>query len=407
MLRRSSPRTRTITRCWCRDPRIRSRPLAGAVGRAGGPRRPPTTPRTTAPSRSSVPLRRRRRRASRRRSRALDPRLRAGHERDRGALQEPVRIALATQNVAALFDAYGEELRVLVQSASGRTRAARRRAGGLRSPSRITSMGASRTRPPSRSDAVRTGRREPAGSWPAWTLGPHPAPHPRAPYAFEPLTDYLSTSCRANGGGGAAHGALVHRSRSPRPDSRPSGSSPTSRGGDCGAPAVPTPGLPRGAPRRPRREPAGRRVRRGRPRRAASAPLPTGPGPVVVRRRAATGRGPRRGKRDDVALPYLPTQVPGPPDASDPGHVWWAAVRRDWLSLGASNAAVAAAIRPGPGSPGSCRVPGGTRAVVLLAAGPADPRSGSIWCWPATPSPAQPSSARRRSGSCSTGLPGR
>ena len=32
---------------------------------------------------------------------------------------EPIRIALATQNVPALFDAYGEELRVRVQAASG------------------------------------------------------------------------------------------------------------------------------------------------------------------------------------------------------------------------------------------------------------------------------------------------
>ena len=32
---------------------------------------------------------------------------------------EPVRIALATQKVAALFDAYGKELRVVIHAASG------------------------------------------------------------------------------------------------------------------------------------------------------------------------------------------------------------------------------------------------------------------------------------------------
>jgi hypothetical protein len=65
----------------------------------------------------------------------------------------------------------------------------------------------------------------------------------------------------------------------------------------------------------------------------------------------------------------MPTMVAGPPDASDPGHRWWAAVRRDWLSLGASTASVVAGDPPRATVSRIVQGPGATRAVVMLGSG--------------------------------------
>jgi hypothetical protein len=66
----------------------------------------------------------------------------------------------------------------------------------------------------------------------------------------------------------------------------------------------------------------------------------------------------------------MPTPVNGPADPSaGPGHKWWAAVDKEWLSLQVSTTV------PGPGEPPQAPVakiilgPGATRAVVLLAPG--------------------------------------
>jgi hypothetical protein len=65
----------------------------------------------------------------------------------------------------------------------------------------------------------------------------------------------------------------------------------------------------------------------------------------------------------------IPTQVPGPPDAGDPTHKWWAAVKRDWLALAPRTAPPAAGDPPQAAVTRVVRAPGWTRAVVLLALG--------------------------------------
>ena len=114
--------------------------------------------------------------------------------------REPMRIALATQNVAALFDAYGKELRVIVlRGVRQAPRAARR--GSARQRVRRAAgavdgaVAASRTRRDWRHDALAGGRasRCSATGCRASTLRRHAAPrrHSTLAYDLEPLTDYL------------------------------------------------------------------------------------------------------------------------------------------------------------------------------------------------------------------------
>ena len=66
----------------------------------------------------------------------------------------------------------------------------------------------------------------------------------------------------------------------------------------------------------------------------------------------------------------MPTSVSGPPDPSaGPGHKWWAAVDRQWLSLQASTTAPAAGDPPRAVVTRTVLGPGATRALVLLAPG--------------------------------------
>jgi hypothetical protein len=65
----------------------------------------------------------------------------------------------------------------------------------------------------------------------------------------------------------------------------------------------------------------------------------------------------------------MPTVVNGPDDPSaGPGHKWWAAVDREWLSLQASTAPPAAGDPPRAVVTRTVLGPGATRALVLLAA---------------------------------------
>ncbi len=59
----------------------------------------------------------------------------------------------------------------------------------------------------------------------------------------------------------------------------------------------------------------------------------------------------------------MPTPVRGPPDRGDPTHIWWAARDRPWLRLAASGGAGEAAVT------GTVMAPGGQRAVAVLGAG--------------------------------------
>ena len=62
----------------------------------------------------------------------------------------------------------------------------------------------------------------------------------------------------------------------------------------------------------------------------------------------------------------LPAVVPGPPDASDPTHHWWAARPQEWLTLQVSSAG---GTLPAAAVTRIVRGPGATRAVVVLGPG--------------------------------------
>jgi hypothetical protein len=103
----------------------------------------------------------------------------------------------------------------------------------------------------------------------------------------------------------------------------------------------------------------------------------------------------------------IPTVVPGPSDAYDPGHTWWAAVRKDWLSLARTSAVPAPGDPPRPAS----RASSAGRAVrarwscsVRARAGP---RCGSTSWSPPIRWPAPQRPVPRRSGCRCCALPGR
>lgn len=61
-----------------------------------------------------------------------------------------------------------------------------------------------------------------------------------------------------------------------------------------------------------------------------------------------------------------PEKVSGPPDALDPNHAWWKAVKSDWLAFKENVQAPAAGQPPRAPVVSMVQAPGGTRAVVLL-----------------------------------------
>jgi large repetitive protein len=65
----------------------------------------------------------------------------------------------------------------------------------------------------------------------------------------------------------------------------------------------------------------------------------------------------------------MPEVVTGPIDQSDPTHKWWKAVRDDWLALQPSTAPVVGGDLPRATVSRIIRCPGGTRAIALLAPG--------------------------------------
>lgn len=297
---------------------------------------------------------------------------------------EPVRIALATQNVTTLFDAYGEELRVSVQAASGFH--PEPPGGGL--------PGGSLTLP-----ALLGGAADPSGVMGPLTtaLAAVQTPWQQAvtelldalpctdgsgsrgfgtiltlPYDLQPLTDYLiDIEAVAKGAPAGATGRRVHRigfttSRFARvgdlaeltrlapsehrhvPNPAGLATLPTTPAGDVLDAAYQAAGLT--VPQVPR-YPGVQVLWSGDP-----VPQPVA---VVVEGSEAMWRS-----------RVMPTVVAGPADPSaGPGHQWWAAVEQDWLSLQPSTAAPAAGDPPAAGITRLVKGPGGTRAVVLLAAG--------------------------------------
>ena len=290
---------------------------------------------------------------------------------------EPVRIALATQKVAALFDAYGKELRVLVQAASGH-HPEPPGGGAAGSPFTIPITATA----PFGSLAQTFGVMSPwqqavlemlgeTGSRCVPTSGSSTDTYTLTlPYDFEPLTDYLIDIHAVPKGAGANATGLVHRI-----------GFTTSRFADAAelasyiAPA-----------------PVEHRVI---PVPAAVVSLPDTPtGAQLDEAFQAAGLGvpqvpdfPRvqvLWTTDAVPQPFavvlesseplwrsrvVPTVIPAPTDAPDPTHTYWAGRPADWLSVVASAVPPAAGDQPRAAISRIVRGPGGTRAIAILAAG--------------------------------------
>ena len=284
--------------------------------------------------------------------------------------REPLRIALATQKVAALWAAYGRELRVRVLSASGRhpQPPGGGPAGGLSAPVPTAADG----------DLLRVADRllvrtpwEQAAQEVADELPCVPGTGDRRdqavlvlPYDLEPLTDYLLDV-----------------------ESVPRGSSPGARGDRVFRIGFTTSryGSVQELAELLRYAPVGARVV---PDPSALTALLGGPPPTGDVLDAAFARAgldvPQQPRvpsltvlwtADAVPQPAavvvecpeamqrsrpMPTTVEGPPDRGDPTHTWWAARERPWLRLAAVTGAPVA---------GVVMAPGGQRAVAVLASG--------------------------------------
>lgn len=290
--------------------------------------------------------------------------------------REPVRLALATQKVTALFDAYGEELRVHVLSATGR-HPEPPGGGGAGAPITLPLElgGFVKAAPPGLTimtpwqQAVTELLDESVCTDASGSTTHHAVVE--LPYDLEPLTDYiLDVIAVPRGAPRSAAGRRVHRVNFT-----------TSRFGRVDELAelvqlaviehrlVPAPAVLTAVPERPSGDQldvafqqAGLGVpqvpRYPRVQVLWSGDAVPQPVAVVVECNEAMWRD-----------RPMPEPVVGPADATDPGHRWWAAVRRDWLSLARHGDP------PAPGDPPAAEVtrlvhgPGGTRAVALLAPG--------------------------------------
>lgn len=294
---------------------------------------------------------------------------------------EPIRIALATQNVTALFDAYGEELRVSVQASSGfhpEPPGGGLPGASLTLPYQLTGQGGVMAALSPALGAVMTPWQhavtELLDELPC-TDGSGSSTHGtilELPYDLQPLTDYLvDIEAVPKGAPANAHGRRVFRV-----------GFTTSRFNTVSDLAR----LVLLAPRAHRHVPTP----------AALATLPLAPaGAVLDTTYQAAGLAVPQVPRypgvevlwsgDAVPQPVavvvecsesmwrsrpMPTVVAGPPDPSaGPGHKWWAAVEGEWLSLQPSTAAPALGDPPRAGITRLVKGAGGTRAVVLLAPG--------------------------------------
>jgi hypothetical protein len=195
------------------------RDLAGRLGQTGLPAGSDTTPDWQANETQSYRFATEPVPALADRPRAVGARQRARDGRRRSVLHEPVRIALAHQQVADLFGAYGKELRVVVRSASGKHPAppdggAARRPRGpcLSRPSEFLAPALALKI----ADPVERGRGDDApdvGDLPCIDISgtkDHTVTI-TLPYTFEPLTDYLIDVHAVPVGAPASATGLVHR----------------------------------------------------------------------------------------------------------------------------------------------------------------------------------------------------
>ncbi|MBG6240057.1 hypothetical protein IWX78_003048 [Mycetocola sp. CAN_C7] len=292
-------------------------------------------------------------------------------------LTEKVRIAFATQKVAALFDAYGQQLRLVVRAASGHHPEPPTGGGSAASfvipveaAAPFGSIGATFGVQTPWEQAVRemlgeTGQR----CVPSSGSGSHTYTL-TLDYDFEPLTDYLIDIHAVPTASPPTTTGLVHRIGFTT-------SRFESAAGLAGfiSPApvehrvVPLTGPIAGLPTTP----TGAQVDEAF--QAAGLAVPQVPDFPRVQVLWTT---------DAVPQPFavvlecseplwrsrvVPTVIPAPPDSPDPSHTYWAGRPADWLSVVPGTAPPADSDPPRAGISRIIRGPGGTRAVVLLAAG--------------------------------------
>lgn len=286
---------------------------------------------------------------------------------------EPVRIALATQNVAALFAAYGEELRVIVRAASGdHPLAPGPTPGHVVIPSALGGVAVEGPAGLSVMTPWEQAVREVVDGLHCVEAGGERR-HTviEIDYAFEPLTDYLLDIVAVPLGAPAgASGRRVHRI-----------GFTTSRF----AVAQDIADLVAGAVVRQRsvENPAALAALVARPTgqqldeafQAAGLGVPTvprypqvevlwsldpTPQPVAVIIECSEAMWRSR---------PMPTEVSGPATGGDPGHTWWRAEPQDWLLLDTTPAPTGTGDLPAAPVSRVIRGPGDTRAIVLLAAG--------------------------------------
>ncbi|WP_029290314.1 DUF6603 domain-containing protein [Cellulomonas sp. HZM] len=282
-------------------------------------------------------------------------------------LGEPLRVALATQKVGQLFDAYGEEIRIVVRSASGRhpePPGGGAAGTGVTVPLEIGEILQATTM------SVMTPWQETVGAL-LDAAGCTPSDNGRTyhsvitlDYPLEPLTDYL-LDVLAVPKGAAADAAGRRIYRVPFTTSR-FHDVPELAGLLAAArpePAlVPTPSALAALTERPTGDQLDAAFQ------AAGLAVPEVPryprvrvlwsGDAVPQPVAVVVEGSEAMWRSRL----VPTKVSGPVDSDDPTHAWWAPRPGDWMTLrvGASSAAPVTRV---------VRAPGDTRAVVLLGPG--------------------------------------
>jgi hypothetical protein len=297
---------------------------------------------------------------------------------------EPVRLALVSQKVTALFAAYGKELRVVVHSASGHHPPA----PGGGGPGDLLTLAVDPTQFAFGSKGSGLGVQSPfvetltvVGRAREWECVDVDSVDDHTytvtlPYEFEPLTEYLLDIHAVPVGAPSSARGLVHRV-----------GFTTSRFATVQEMAGYV--LPAAVDHRLVAVPAALQDPASLPDRPLGAQLdaafqaaglapPTTPGYPAVQVLWSPDPVPQ-----PVAVVVecseplwrsrlMPTQITAPPDASDPTHKWWAARPAEWLRLEPSTAPVAVGDLPRAGVTRLVRGPGDTRAVVLLGAGSRD-----------------------------------
>jgi len=290
--------------------------------------------------------------------------------------RDPVRIAFATQNVAALFDAYGKELRVIVHAASGKH--PEPPGGGdpgapFAVPVQATGLYAAVGAAPFDVKSPwlevvseRAGRLEciddTGASSQTYTL--------TLPYDFEPLTDYLIDIQAVPKGSPASATGLVQRigfttSRFADVADLASYIGP----GSLRHRVVTDPTALAALPERPSGDQLDNAFQ------AAGLPVPQTPDYPAVQVLWSADATPQpvavviESSEPLWRSRLMPTVVPAPADASDPTHKFWGVRPADWLSLSSSIAPAAGGDLARASVTKIVRGPGDTRAIALLASG--------------------------------------